>query len=99
VIAYPVRRANSRVGNCSVWRSRVHSCTNRSSSLRTRPTGNLDPDSADQVLALLRDQIKTRQAAGILVTHSRHAASSADRVLMLGPDGLREEDLQRAAPI
>ena len=67
--------------------------------LADEPTGTLDPDSADQVLALLRDQIKTRQAAGILVTHSRHAASSADRVLMLGPDGLREEDLQRAAPI
>jgi len=57
--------------------------------LADEPTGNLDPDSADQVLALLREQIRERGAAGILVTHSRHAATSADRTLVLGPDGLR----------
>ena len=57
--------------------------------LADEPTGNLDPDSADQVLALLRGQIKARNAAGILVTHSLHAAATADRVLVLGPEGLR----------
>jgi len=56
--------------------------------LADEPTGNLDPDSADQVLALLRDQIKSRQAAGILVTHSHHAAASADRTLVLRAEGL-----------
>ena len=39
------------------------------------PTGNLDPDSAQQVLALLHDRIKENAAAGILVTHSRSAAA------------------------
>jgi putative ABC transport system ATP-binding protein len=58
--------------------------------LADEPTGNLDPDTADQVLALLRDQVKDNHAAGILVTHSRHAAQTADRVLLLTPDGLRE---------
>ncbi len=54
------------------------------------PTGNLDPDSADQVLGLLRDRIKDADAAGILVTHSRSAAETADRILLLTRDGLRD---------
>jgi len=55
------------------------------------PTGNLDPDSAAQVLELLRRRIKDNGAAGILVTHSRAAARTADRILVLARDGLREE--------
>jgi putative ABC transport system ATP-binding protein len=55
------------------------------------PTGNLDPDSAAQVLELLRACIKDNGAAGILVTHSRAAARTADRILVLARDGLREE--------
>jgi len=58
--------------------------------LADEPTGNLDPDSAVQVLALLRDEVKARGAAGILVTHSRAAAAFADRVYVLARDGLRE---------
>lgn len=58
--------------------------------LADEPTGNLDPESASQVLGLLRDQIKNSGAAGILVTHSRAAARTADRTLVLGPEGLRE---------
>ena len=57
--------------------------------LADEPTGNLDPESATQVLELLRARIKAANAAGILVTHSRAAAATADRVLILGADGLR----------
>lgn len=57
--------------------------------LADEPTGNLDPDSAAQVLALLRREIKRGNAAGILVTHSRAAAQTADRVLVLTAGGLR----------
>ena len=56
--------------------------------LADEPTGNLDADSAGQVLALLRKQMKTNGAAGILVTHSQAAAATADRVLVLTRDGL-----------
>ena len=56
--------------------------------LADEPTGNLDAESASQVLALLRDQVKTNGAAGILVTHSVAAAATADRVLVLTRDGL-----------
>jgi len=58
--------------------------------LADEPTGNLDPESAAQVLALLREQVKVRQAACILVTHSRAAAATADRIVVLGAQGLRE---------
>ena len=51
--------------------------------LADEPTGNLDPDTADKVLALLARTIRERGAAGILVTHSEHAAGTADRVLRL----------------
>jgi len=58
--------------------------------LADEPTGNFDPESAAQVLALLRDQVKANNAAGILVTHSQAAARTADRIYMLAADGLRE---------
>ena len=57
--------------------------------LADEPTGNLDPESAAQVLRLLRDQVKANRAAGILVTHSRAAAETADRIVVLTRDGLR----------
>jgi putative ABC transport system ATP-binding protein len=57
--------------------------------LADEPTGNLDPDSARQVLDLLRSQIKDNNAAGILVTHSRTAADTTDRVCVLTAAGLR----------
>jgi len=56
--------------------------------LADEPTGNLDPDSAMQVLQLLRDQIKQHGTSGILVTHSARAAATADHVLLLTPQGL-----------
>jgi putative ABC transport system ATP-binding protein len=58
--------------------------------LADEPTGNLDPESAAQVLSLLREQVKTRNAACILVTHSQAAAATADRIVILTAQGLRE---------
>ncbi len=56
--------------------------------LADEPTGNLDPRSAAQILALLREQIKANDAAGILITHSRTAADTADRIFKLDAMGL-----------
>jgi putative ABC transport system ATP-binding protein len=56
--------------------------------LADEPTGNLDPQSAAQILALLRAQLKQNSAAGILITHSRTAADTADRIVMLDARGL-----------
>jgi putative ABC transport system ATP-binding protein len=58
--------------------------------LADEPTGNLDAETASQVLRLLREQIKANGAAGILVTHSRMAAQTCDRALQLTTAGLRE---------
>jgi len=58
--------------------------------LADEPTGNLDPNTAAQVVQLLRDTIKAQGATGVLVTHSRAAAASADRILVLRADGLHE---------
>lgn len=56
--------------------------------LADEPTGNLDPRTAAQALALLREQIKANAGAGILITHSRTAAETADRILRLDARGL-----------
>jgi putative ABC transport system ATP-binding protein len=60
--------------------------------LADEPTGNLDPRAAQQILALLRTQIKASSAAGIIITHSRTAADTADRILVLDGTGLRPLD-------
>jgi len=57
--------------------------------LADEPTGNLDPRSAAQTLELLRTQVKSNAGAGILITHSRAAADTADRILVLDAEGLR----------
>jgi putative ABC transport system ATP-binding protein len=51
--------------------------------LADEPTGNLDPDTAASVLALLAASARADNAATILVTHSEAAARCADRVLRL----------------
>ena len=56
--------------------------------LADEPTGNLDPESAFEVLALLRACVKGEGAAGILVTHSVAAAKTADRTYVLTQAGL-----------
>ena len=56
--------------------------------LADEPTGNLDPENARQVLALLREQVKAHGAAGILVTHSAAAAATCDRRYRLTSGGL-----------
>ena len=56
--------------------------------LADEPTGNLDPDNARQVLALLRAQVKERGAAAILATHSEQAAAGCDRRYRLSAEAL-----------
>ena len=56
--------------------------------LADEPTGNLDPDTAEQVLDLLSHQIRAEGAACLLVTHSQRAAQRAQRVLRLSAHGV-----------
>lgn len=56
--------------------------------LADEPTGNLDAASGASVLELLRRSVKEAGAAGILVTHSRAAAETTDRIFHLTGDSL-----------
>ncbi len=56
--------------------------------LADEPTGNLDPETADSILALLRAEIKASGASAIMVTHSHAAAEKADQTLILSRSGL-----------
>lgn len=57
--------------------------------LADEPTGNLDPDTAHEVLLLLREELKANGGSGIIVTHSPAAAATADRILLLTKAGLQ----------
>jgi putative ABC transport system ATP-binding protein len=67
--------------------------------LADEPTGNLDPDTAQEILMLMRAEIKDNGASGILVTHSRAAAATTDRVLLLTKNGLFPLPLNAADPL
>ena len=57
--------------------------------LADEPTGNLDPETADGILHLLRAEIRESGAGAIMVTHSHAAAAMADRILVLTRSGLK----------
>ena len=56
--------------------------------LADEPTGNLDPETADNILSLLKAEIKASGASAIMVTHSHAAAAKADQTLVLTRAGL-----------
>ena len=56
--------------------------------LADEPTGNLDPDTATQVMQALLAQTRQNGAALVLVTHSQSAALGADRVMRLSASGI-----------
>jgi putative ABC transport system ATP-binding protein len=84
--AYPRELSGGEMQRVAIARALVHRPL---LLLADEPTGNLDAETAKQVLALLREQVKRESGAGILVTHSALAAATADRVLTLTSEGLR----------
>jgi putative ABC transport system ATP-binding protein len=59
------------------------------------PTGNLDSNSSDEILALLRRSVDSVGQTVVMVTHDPKAASIADRLLFLS-DGQIVKDLAGA---
>ena len=57
--------------------------------LADEPTGNLDPETADHILSLLKAEVKASGASAIMVTHSHAAAAQADKTLLLTRSGLQ----------
>jgi putative ABC transport system ATP-binding protein len=82
---FPREMSGGEVQRIAIARALVH---RPRLVLADEPTGNLDPRSAAQTLELLRTQIKANAGAGILITHSRTAAETADRILVLDAGGL-----------
>jgi putative ABC transport system ATP-binding protein len=60
------------------------------------PTGNLDSKSSGDVLALLRQAVDEFGQTVVMVTHDAHAASFADRLLVLA-DGRIVHDREQAS--
>ncbi|HWK74929.1 MAG TPA: ABC transporter ATP-binding protein [Povalibacter sp.] len=84
----PAKLSGGEMQRVAVARALIHK---PSLVLADEPTGNLDADSATEVLELLRSQLKRDRATGILVTHSTIAAATADRIYRLSASGLRQE--------
>ena len=83
--SFPAELSGGEMQRVAVARALVHK---PALVLADEPTGNLDADSAGEVLQLLRQQLKQDGAAGILVTHSSIAAATADRIYRLAANGL-----------
>ena len=83
---FPRQLSGGEMQRVAIARALVHRPT---LLLADEPTGNLDPDTAAEVLTLLRAEVKANGASAIMVTHSLAAAQSADRILILTGTGLR----------
>jgi putative ABC transport system ATP-binding protein len=82
--ALPRELSGGEVQRVAIARALVH---RPAVVLADEPTGNLDPASGAQVIALLREAVKVAGATAVLVTHSATAAAAADRVLLLTSSG------------
>ncbi len=51
--------------------------------LADEPTGNLDPDTAEEVFSVLTKTIKEQNIGALIVTHDHQLAARMDRVLQL----------------
>ena len=57
--------------------------------LADEPTGNLDRQTGQQVMRLIKDMQQAHNVAVVMVTHDESAALEADRVFVLN-DGILE---------
>ncbi|MDP2425607.1 MAG: lipoprotein-releasing ABC transporter ATP-binding protein LolD, partial [bacterium] len=62
--------------------------------LADEPTGNLDSDSTEQVYELLREINHKYKTTFIIITHDRHIAQKADRIIEI-KDGRINLDITR----
>jgi len=77
---YPRELSGGELQRIAIARALVH---RPKLVLADEPTGNLDARTADQILQLLREQLRANRASAILITHSVTAARGADRIMRL----------------
>jgi lipoprotein-releasing system ATP-binding protein len=63
--------------------------------LADEPTGNLDSDTTEQVYELLRSINQRYQTTFIIITHDRHIAEKADRIIEI-KDGRIHLDISKS---
>lgn len=85
--AYPYQLSGGELQRVAIARALVH---RPRLILADEPTGNLDPDTAQEILQLIRTEVKANGASAILVTHSHAAAATANKLLILSKNGLTE---------
>jgi putative ABC transport system ATP-binding protein len=83
--SYPKELSGGEMQRVAIARALVHQ---PALILADEPTGNLDPETAQTIIALLGAAVKERGAAMLLVTHSPAAAALADREMLLTRNGL-----------
>jgi putative ABC transport system ATP-binding protein len=59
--------------------------------LADEPTGNLDPDTGEQIVGLMRELCRRARTAFIVVTHNAEIARLADRVIRIVGAGIVEK--------
>ena len=82
---WPASLSGGELQRVSIARALVH---HPALILADEPTGNLDPRTADEVLALFLERVREQRAGALVVTHSQHVAQACDRILTLTPEGL-----------
>lgn len=65
--------------------------------LADEPTGNLDEDTADTVLALMLESARSAGAAVLMVTHSHRQAARMERRIVLSHGVIRPHETSTAA--
>jgi putative ABC transport system ATP-binding protein len=83
--ALPAELSGGELQRVAIARALVH---RPALLLADEPTGNLDPETADRILALLIGEARRHGAGAVIVTHSERAAAQCDRTLLLGAMGL-----------
>ena len=65
--------------------------------LADEPTGNLDPETSDQVFSMLAEFVRESNLAALIATHNHALAARMDRVITLEGGMVRDMDVARSA--
>lgn len=82
---FPSQLSGGELQRVAIARALVH---RPALVLADEPTGNLDPETAESILTLLRNELKASRACAVMVTHSHAAAEQADQTIVLTRSGL-----------